>query len=30
MFWGTVAKLGIFPVIIIAVVVAPIFGEAPW
>ncbi|KOS60562.1 hypothetical protein FJQ98_01585 [Lysinibacillus agricola] len=29
-FWSTVAKLGIFPVIIIAVIVAPLFGEAPW
>lgn len=29
-FWGTIAKLGIFPVIIIAVVIAPIFGEASW
>ena len=29
-FWGTIAKLGIFPVIIIAVVIAPLFGEASW
>ncbi|KKB39978.1 membrane protein [Bacillus thermotolerans] len=29
-FWGTVAKLGIFPVIILAVILAPLFGEAPW
>ncbi|KQL37351.1 hypothetical protein [Psychrobacillus sp. FJAT-21963] len=29
-FWGTIAKLGIFPVIIIAVVIAPLFGEAAW
>jgi len=29
-FLGTIAKLGIFPVIILAVVIAPIFGEAPW
>jgi len=25
-----VSKLGIFPIIILAVVVAPLFGEAPW
>lgn len=29
-FWGTVAKLGIFPVIVLAIIIAPIFGEAPW
>lgn len=29
-FLGIIAKLGIFPVIIIAVVIAPLFGEAPW
>lgn len=28
--WGTIAKLGIFPVIILAVVIAPLFGEAAW
>lgn len=27
---GMIAKLGIFPVILLAVFVAPIFGEAPW
>lgn len=29
-FWGTIAKLGVLPVIIIAIVIAPIFGEAKW
>lgn len=28
--WGTIGKLGIFPIIILAVVIAPLFGEAPW
>lgn len=28
--WGLVGKLGIFPVIILAIIIAPIFGEAPW
>lgn len=28
--WGSIAKLGIFPVIILAIVVAPLFGEAAW
>jgi len=27
---GLIAKLGVFPVIILAVIIAPIFGEAPW
>lgn len=29
-FWWSFAKLGIFPIILLAVIVAPIFGEAPW
>lgn len=29
-FWWNFAKLGIFPIILLAVIVAPIFGEAPW
>lgn len=29
-FWATIGKLGIFPVIILAVVIAPLFGEASW
>ncbi|KAF0804286.1 hypothetical protein A6D6_03208 [Alcanivorax xiamenensis] len=29
-FWATLGKLGIFPIIALAIVVAPIFGEAPW
>ncbi len=28
--WGLIGKLGIFPIIILAVIIAPIFGEAPW
>ena len=28
--WGTIGKLGIFPLIALAVVVAPVWGEAPW
>ncbi len=28
--FAVLGKLGIFPIIILAVVVAPIFGEAPW
>ncbi|MDN4492255.1 hypothetical protein [Ureibacillus aquaedulcis] len=28
--WATIGKLGIFPVIILAVVIAPLFGEASW
>lgn len=28
--WGLIGKLGIFPIIILAVVLAPLFGEAPW
>jgi len=27
---GLIGKLGIFPIIILAVVIAPVFGEAPW
>lgn len=29
-FWGTIGKLGIFPIIIIAIIIAPLFGEAAW
>lgn len=29
-FWGHFGKLGIFPIIILAVVIAPLFAEAPW
>ncbi|MCQ4318734.1 DUF3360 domain-containing protein [Stutzerimonas stutzeri] len=29
-FWWNFAKLGIFPIILLAVVVAPLFGEAAW
>ncbi|WDU47362.1 hypothetical protein KNO30_04745 [Taylorella equigenitalis] len=29
-FMATIGKLGIFPIIILAVVIAPLFGEAPW
>ncbi|MEK4924435.1 hypothetical protein MKX67_20860 [Cytobacillus sp. FSL W7-1323] len=29
-FWKTIAKLGIFPVILVAVFIAPLFGEAKW
>ncbi len=28
--WGAIGKLGIFPIIVLAIVVAPLFGEAPW
>lgn len=28
--WANIAKLGIFPIIIIAVAIAPLFGEAAW
>ncbi|WP_281657778.1 hypothetical protein [Halobacillus sp. Cin3] len=28
--WGFIGKLGIFPIIILAVIVGPLFGEAPW
>ena len=28
--WGQIGKLGIFPIIALAVVIAPLFGEAPW
>ena len=27
---GLIGKLGIFPIIILAVLIAPVFGEAPW
>ncbi|QWC23866.1 hypothetical protein KJK41_05825 [Bacillus haikouensis] len=27
--WGLIGKLGIFPIIILAVIIAPLFGEAP-
>lgn len=29
-FWATFGKLGIFPIIALAIVLAPLFGEAPW
>lgn len=29
-FWWNFAKLGIFPIILLAVIVAPLFGEAAW
>ncbi|MCU7647683.1 hypothetical protein [Pseudomonas piscis] len=29
-FWWNFAKLGILPIILLAVVLAPLFGEAPW
>lgn len=29
-FWMFVSKLGIFPIIVLAIIIAPIFGEAPW
>ncbi|MBN7819770.1 hypothetical protein [Bowmanella yangjiangensis] len=28
--WATVGKLGVFPIIILAVIVAPLVNEAPW
>jgi hypothetical protein len=28
--WGLIGKLGIFPIIILAVIIAPLFKEAPW
>lgn len=28
--WFQIGKLGIFPIIAIAIVIAPLFGEAPW
>ncbi|MEN5297612.1 hypothetical protein ABE530_04555 [Brucella sp. TWI559] len=27
---ATIGKLGIFPIILLAVIIAPLFGEAPW
>lgn len=29
-FWMFISKLGIFPIILLAVFIAPLFGEAPW
>ncbi len=29
-FWWNFAKLGILPIVILAVLIAPLFGEAPW
>lgn len=29
-FWMFFSKLGIFPIIVLAVIIAPFFGEAPW
>ncbi|TLS36525.1 hypothetical protein FCL54_15035 [Pseudalkalibacillus caeni] len=28
--WMLISKLGIFPIILLAVIIAPLFGEAPW
>ncbi|OLO38021.1 hypothetical protein BTR23_12790 [Alkalihalophilus pseudofirmus] len=28
--WFLISKLGIFPIIILAVIIGPMFGEAPW
>ncbi|SEN24438.1 hypothetical protein [Halomonas caseinilytica] len=28
--WATLGKLGIFPIIVLAIIIAPLFGEAPW
>lgn len=28
--WSTLGKLGIFPIIALAIVIAPVLGEAPW
>jgi hypothetical protein len=28
--WALISKLGIFPIILLAVFIAPLFGEAPW
>lgn len=28
--WATIGKLGIFPIIVLAIVIAPLFGEASW
>lgn len=28
--WGLIGKLGIFPIIILAIIIAPLFGEASW
>lgn len=28
--WGALGKLGIFPIIALAIFIAPLFGEAPW
>ena len=28
--FGAIGKLGIFPIVALAIVVAPVFGEAPW
>lgn len=29
-YWMFFSKLGIFPIIVLAIIIAPIFGEAPW
>lgn len=29
-FWSNLGKLGIFPIIVLAIVIAPLFSEAPW
>ncbi|MYL34360.1 hypothetical protein GLW08_10825 [Pontibacillus yanchengensis] len=28
--WGLIGKLGVFPIIVLAVIIGPLFGEAPW
>lgn len=28
--WTLIGKLGIFPIILLAILIAPLFGEAPW
>lgn len=29
-FWANLGKLGIFPIIVLAIIIAPVFNEAPW
>lgn len=29
-FWNTIGKLGVFPIIVLAIILAPLFGEASW
>ncbi|CEG22828.1 hypothetical protein BN1080_01763 [Planococcus massiliensis] len=30
LFWNTIGKLGVFPIIVLAIILAPLFGEASW